>query len=212
MCSVALEPRADHYRWGIYSAKGGNTPVQHVAVNLGASGDMRDPQGSLWLGYPRPRLPADRAAMGFTLDLKVEFFSGGEYVSHGAPLQTAAGPECQVRSSFAHGVKRCVLPLRGETDGPGEYTIRLYFPPIADAKANKAICDIKLQGNVVSKASDLAQIAQGVPLEFTGIRVDRNLELEFIRADDTTMPVLSGFEAICASSATGAKTRQVAQQ
>ena len=33
MCSVALEPRPDHYRWGIYSAKGSNTPVQQVAVN-----------------------------------------------------------------------------------------------------------------------------------------------------------------------------------
>ena len=34
-----------------------------VAVNLGASGDLRTPQGTLWLAYPRPKLPADRAAM-----------------------------------------------------------------------------------------------------------------------------------------------------
>jgi hypothetical protein len=211
-CTVALEPRPDHYRWGIYSAKGSNTPVQQVAVNLGASGDLRAPQGTLWLAYPRPKLPADRAAMGFALDLKVEFFSGGEYVSHAALSPTATGLPCPIRSSFAQGIKRCTLPLRGEADGPAEYTIRLYFPPAANSGADKATFDIKLQGNVVAKAFNPGQAEQGASLELTGIRVDRNLEIEFVRADEKVMPALGGFEAICTSPATGAKTKQVAQQ
>ena len=210
MCSVALEPRPDHYRWGIYSAKGSNTPVQQLAVNLGASGDLRAPQGALWLAYPRPKLPADRAAMGFALDLKVEFFPGGEYVAHATAPQATVGPECPVRSSFAQGVKRCTLPLRGETDGPAEYTIRLYFPPVADSAANKATFDIKLQGNVVATAFDPAQSSQGAFLELTGVRVDRNLEIEFVPADKATAPALSGLEAICESPGAGAKTKQVA--
>ncbi len=212
MCSVALEPRPDHYRWGIYSAKGSNTPVQQLAVNLGASGDLRAPQGALWLAYPRPKLPADRAAMGFTLDLKVEFFPGGEYVSHAALPPTATGLPCPIRSSFAQGIKRGTLPLRGEADGPAEYTVRLYFPSAADSGTEKATFDIKLQGNVVAKAFDPGQAAQGASLEFTGIRVDRNLELEFVRADEKVMPALGGFEAICTSPMTGTRIRQVAQQ
>jgi outer membrane protein assembly factor BamB len=211
-CSVALEPRPDHYRWGIYSAKGSNTPVRQLAVNLGASGDMRAPQGALWLAYPRPKLPADRAAMGFALDLKVEFFPGGEYVAHATPPQVAVGPECPVRSSFAQGLKRCTVPLRGDADEPGEYTVRLYFPPAANSGESKATFDIKLQGNVVAKAFDPGQSPQGASLELTGIRVDRNLELEFIRADEKIMPALGGFEAICTSPATGTSTKQVAQQ
>jgi outer membrane protein assembly factor BamB len=223
-CSIALEPRPDHYRWGIYSAKGSNTPVQHVAVNLGASGDLRvrgigfQPMNhrqdadatknlgpdardtTLWLAYPRPRLPADRAAMGFALDLKVEFFPGGEYVSHAALSPTEVGLPCPVRSSSAQGIKRCTLPLRGDTDEPGEYTIRLYFPPVAHSGENKATFDIKLQGNIVVKAFDPGQSPQGASLELTGIRVDRNLELEFIRADEKTMPALSGFETILTGS------------
>ncbi|MGD8501810.1 MAG: PQQ-binding-like beta-propeller repeat protein, partial [Phycisphaerales bacterium] len=35
-CSLALEPRVGHDRWGIYSAGGSNTPVRRLAVNLGA--------------------------------------------------------------------------------------------------------------------------------------------------------------------------------
>jgi len=224
-CSLALEPRPDHYRWGIYSAKGSNTPVRQLAVNLGAAGDMRTPQGALWLAYPRPRLPADRAAMGFALDLKVEFFPGGEYISyaslppvgatHASGSQTrndAFGVPSPVRSSFALGVKQCTVPLRGDAEGPAEYTIRLHFPPAADSGENKATFDIQIQDNIVAKAFDPGQSPQGASLELPGIRVDRNLEIEFIRADEKTMPALSGFEAICTGPAPEAKPKQVARE
>jgi hypothetical protein len=183
-----------------------------VAVNLGASGDLRTPQGVLWLAYPRPKLPADRAAMGFSLDLNVEFFPGGEYVAHASLPPTQAGLECPVRSSFAQGIKRCTLPLRGDADGPGEYTIRLYFPPAANSGTEKATFDIKVQGSIVAQAFDPGQSPQGTSLELTGIRVDRNLELEFLRGDEKTMPALGGFEAMWTSPATGTKTKQVVWQ
>ena len=229
-CSIALEPRPDHDRWGIYSAKGSNTPVQQVAVNLGAPGDLRaravglqptqhrrDADATtLWLAHPRPRLPADRAAMGFALDLKVEFFPGGEYISHAAlpPMGAGVGATqaSPVRASFAQGVKRCTLPLRGDTDGPGEYTIRLYFPPAVNSETDKATFDVRLQGNVVAQAFDRARAPQGASLEFTGIHVDRNLELEFVRADEKTLPALSGFEAICTSPGAGTTAKSVTQQ
>jgi outer membrane protein assembly factor BamB len=208
MCSVALEPRPDHYRWGIYSAKGANTPVQHLAVNLGAPGDMRDSQETLWLGYPRPNLPADRAAMGFSLDLKVEFFPGGKYVRRDNESQAAAPSDRpQVGPFFAQGIKRCTIPLRTDADGPGEYTVRLYFPASAASGTNKPTFDIKLQGDIVAKAFDPAQAARGTPLEFTGVRVDRSLELEFIPADKATTPVLSGLEVLCTRPAMGTKTK-----
>ncbi|MBM4024516.1 MAG: hypothetical protein FJ280_03815 [Planctomycetes bacterium] len=253
MCSVALEPRPGHYRWGIYSAKGANTPVQQLAVNLGAAGDLRAPQGALWLGYPRPNLPSDRAAMGFALDLKVEFFPGGTYVRAAArksearstkletnsndqnpKFETEPPPSASVSvlgaldlgfvsdfeirasdlsslvgSSYAQGMKRCVLPLRGEADGPGEYTIRLYFPLAGSTATNKAPFDIKLQGTVVARAFDPSQSA-GTPLEFPGIRVDRHLEIEFVRGNDGTAPGLSGFEVLGTGPAP--RAGKVAQQ
>jgi outer membrane protein assembly factor BamB len=204
-CSVALEPRPNHYRWGIYSAKGSNTPVQQLAVNLGAPGDLRAPRGTLWLGYPRPNLPSDRAAMGFALDLKVDFFPGGKYVRTDSNLQATAGSDCPVGVSYAQGVRRCVVPLRGETDGPGTYTIRLHFPTDAGEKSPAPAAggpfDIKLQGNVVTKGFDPGR-PSGTPLQFSGIRVDRDLEIEFVRADNVGTPVLSGLEILCTSPAT----------
>jgi len=211
-CSLALEPRKDHYRWGIYSAGGAATPVRHMAINFGAPGDMRDPKGILWLAYPRPSLPADRNAMGLALDLNVEFLPGGKYVAHSGAPEPMTGPDqLHVASSFALGVKRCVVPLRGDADGPGEYTVRLYFPPPA---AGKTTLDVKLQGSIVAKAVDPAQSAEGaqaMSLEFTSIRVDRNLELELIGSGGL-VPALSGLEVLCTDTTTETKTKQIARR
>jgi outer membrane protein assembly factor BamB len=208
-CSLALEPRKDHYRWGIASAGGANTPVQHLAINFGAPGDMRDSKGTLWLAYPRPGLPADRSAMGLALDVKVEFLPGGKYVSHsGVPERMTVPDRACVTSSFAQGLKQCVIPLRGEKDGPAEYAVRLYFPPPA---SGKTILDIKLQGNVVAQGIDPTRPAEGtdpvMPLEFTGVRVDRNLEIE-LNGSDATVPVLSGLEVLCTETKIGQMARR----
>ncbi len=203
-CSLTLEPRPDHYRWGIYTAGGPNAPVRHLAVNFGAPGDMRDPQGTLWLAYPRPALPSDRKAMGLALDMQVEFSSGGGYTA----FDSGSGPtgvpdERWVQSSYARGLQRCIVSLRGDGDGPGDYAVRLYFPPPADSEPDPTTFDIKLQGNTVAAGFDPAQ-AQGddrgcISLEFPGVRVERNLDLEFLRRDKAgtssgSAPALSGLE------------------
>jgi hypothetical protein len=116
-----------------------------------------------------------------------------------------------VTSSFAQGFKQCVIPLRGEKDGPAEYTVRLYFPPPTEPASGKMTLDIKLQGNVVAQGIKPAQRVEGTdpvaPLEFTGIRVDRNLEIE-LNGSDTAMPVMSGLEVLC----TGTKIGQMARR
>ena len=213
-CSLALEPRPDHYRWGIYSAGGANTPVQHLAINFGAPGDMRDAQGTLWFGYPRPTLPADRAAMGFSFPVQVELLPGGEYVCCDGEAEAIARTDRpRPAASYAKGFKRCILPLRDDADGPAEYTVRLRFPLPEDREAKKISFDVKLQGNIVAKAFTPAQTAEDSQppacLEFSGVHVDRNLEIELICSGDPasreSAPVLSGAEVLCTSKAVQAK-------
>ena len=115
----------------------------------------------------------------------------------------------------AGGLKRCVLPLRGEADGSAEYTVWLYFPPSDDSEAHKTTFDIKLQGNVVAKAFDPAKTTADAPVEFTGIGVEHNLEVELAYADGTTppaeqAPVLSGIEVLCTDKPKKADAKQVA--
>jgi len=203
-CSIALEPRPDRERWGIYSAGGSSTPVRRLAVNLGAPGDRRDTNGELWFGYPRPGLPSDRKAMGFSLELQTEFFEGGGYFRQNSEVEPVAGADnSRVFSSCGRGLKRCLLPLLSEDDGMAEYTVRLFFAELENEQAGRRVFDIKLQGQKVVDGLDLFREAGGahraIVREFPGVRVSRNLEIEFVPRDDgvsltSHMPVLCGVE------------------
>jgi len=217
VCSLALEPRSDHHRWGIYSAGGANTPVRHLAVNLGAPGDRRDKNGVLWIGYPRPGLPSDRKAMGFSLELQIEFFNGGGYfyesseavpgTTYGEPVAgtdpAAAG---WVFTSCARGLRRCLIPLRGEKDEPAEYTVRLYFAELENEETAERVFDIKLQDEIVSGGFDIVKEGGGhhraVVREFRDVRISRNLEIELVPSEETVSsmsraPILCGVEMLC---------------
>ena len=203
-CSVALEPRPDNQRWGIYSASGSNTPVRHLAVNLGAPGDRRDADGQLWLGYPRPGLPGDRAAMGFSLKVAVEFLKGGGYIHRSSESEPVAGTENPwVFTSCGRGLKRCVLPLLDKDEKGAEYTVRLYFAELENKKANERIFDIKLQGETVLGGFDVMEEAgashKAIVREFKDVQVKDNLEIELVprEREDSSMsraPILCGVE------------------
>jgi outer membrane protein assembly factor BamB len=205
-CSVALEPRADNQRWGIYSAEETNTPIRHLAVNFGAPGDRRDVDGQLWLGYPRPALPGDRAAMGFSLELQIEFFDGGGYIHHNSESESVAGTENPwVFTSCGRGLRRCVLPLLSKEDDTAEYTVRLYFAELENKQENARVFDIILQDKTVLEDFDIVKQAgtshKAVIREFKNIQVSKDLELEFVPGEQTSSsmsqaPNLCGVEVL----------------
>ncbi|MBN2268975.1 MAG: PQQ-binding-like beta-propeller repeat protein, partial [Sedimentisphaerales bacterium] len=206
ICSVALEPRADYERWGIYGTGGSNTPVLHLALNLGASGDRRDGGGTLWFGYPRPSLPGDRAAMGISFPLKAEFFEGGGYDRRNTEAAPVAGTDTPwIYSSCARGLKRCVVPLLSEGDKPAQYTVRLYFTDFDNSEAGKRTFGVKLQGTIVLENMDIAAQAgatgKAVVQEVAGVAVDRDLDIELVPRDEksssvSSMPLLCGVEIL----------------
>jgi hypothetical protein len=206
VCSVALEPRPDYDRWAIYSSGGDNTPVEHMSINLGAPGDRRDTNGTLWLGYPRPSLPSDRAAMGFSLKLGMDFIQKPEYPRYNKKANAVDGTNTPwLFASCAKGLKRCKVPLLSEADEPAEYTVRLYFADFENEQAGKRIFDIKLQGKLVLNNFDIVRQAGGsckaIVRQFRGIVVKDNLVIELMAQDNDLsskdiLPVLCGFEAL----------------
>jgi outer membrane protein assembly factor BamB len=206
VCSVALEPRPDHYRWGIYSTGGATTPVQRMAINLGAPGDRRDEDGNLWFGYPRPGLPGDRAALGFSFPLKVEFFKGGGYQQIDYQTHTITGSDKPwIFSSYGQGIKRFSLPLIGKQDKPGTYVVQLHFMEPQEQKSATRVFSVTLQGKQVLSDFNIAKETQGANKatirKFTGVSVQRNLEIEFVPKDGKfdslkQAPLLSAIEIV----------------
>lgn len=185
VCTVVLEPRPDYQRWGIYSAGGSNTPVKHLAVNLGAPGDLRADDGTLWIGYPRPSVSSDRSALMFSLKLTTEFHDGGGYVNTNSESEATTGADNSwLFASYARGVKKCVLPLLGKNDAPAEYDVRLYFTETKTAQQGKLAFDIKLQGKTVDKVVETLESTAGGPGKlicgFGAIAVERDLVIDLV--------------------------------
>lgn len=205
VCSLALEPRPDKQRWAIYSSGGDNTPVQNLAINLGAPGDRRDSNGQLWLAYPRPGLPADRKAMGFSLQLQTEFIQGGGYQIQNSELAIQNSGQCPtwVCTSWARGLRRVFVPLLDEHDATTQYTVTLYFADLENQQQEQRIFDIALQGQVVVEGFDIVKEAGGpqraAARQFQDVKVDRNLEIELIPKGEQISsmyhaPVLCGLQ------------------
>ena len=146
--------------------------------------------------------------MGLALDVQVEFSSGGGYAALNSESEPTGVPDRRwIQSSYAGGLQRCIVPLRSDGDGPGDYTVRLYFPPPADSESGHATFDVKLQSNTVAAGFDPAQAERDdrgcLSLEFSGVRVEKNLDLELIRRGDAgtpsgSAPALCGMEVFSA--------------
>jgi len=200
--TIVFEPRDDRMNWGVYSATGLTTPVQHMALNLGAPGDRRDAHGKLWLGYPRP---SSRPGIDLPLDLKPQYAAGGGAYALNDDSHTVANTDTPwVFTSGLRGMMRCEIPLLGEGQPPETYTVRLYLAALENDKPGQRTFDVKLQDNTVLKGFDIAARSGGPNkahvAEFKDIHVTGNLIVEMIPAtagaDADHQPLLSGIEIL----------------
>ncbi len=198
--TVVFEPRDDRINWGVYSARGLTTPVQHMALNFGAPGDRRDQHGTLWLGYPRP---SSRSGMDLDFELQTSFAKGGSFFTQNSESRHLANTDSPwIFVSGALGLQRCEIPLLDADQKPDTYTVRLSFAPQENDKPGQRIFDVKLQGKTVLKGFDPAA-QNGGPnaafvAEFEKIAVTDNLVIELIPADGdaTAQPLISGIEVL----------------
>ena len=198
--TVVLEPREDRHAWGIYSVTGADTPVKHMAVNLGAPGDRRDQNGVIWFGYPRPR---SAGRLEFMFDLKPKFTPGGSFDGGNSESIKVTGTESPwVYASQARGLARLELKLLGKDDRPARYTVKLHFAASKNGKPGKRLFDVKLQGVTVAENLDVARAAGGpgkaLVKQFKGVTVTDHLILELVpRAEKPTkeqLPAIAGIE------------------
>jgi len=200
MCTVVFKPGVKQKGWGYFSSPGPMTPVERLAINLGAAGDRRDAAGKLWLGYPRPG-----GSLVLPLKLDTAFVSGGSFVAHSAAYTPIAGTEEPwLFTSAARGLTRCAMPLLGAGDGLSVYRVRLAFADPDNDRPGARVFDVKLQGKTVFKGLDIAAAAGGrdkaVFREFGGIEVADKLVIELVSSSRKPapgqVPILQAVEVI----------------
>jgi hypothetical protein len=199
-CTTVFKPRETDRAWGTFSTPGDCLPVKQVAFNLGAPGDRRAPDGTLWLGFPRPW-----GRMALSLKPTVTYVKDGGVFGAAAETATFAGTDLPwVYASGCRGLATMTVPLVGPLDGPADYTVRLGFAETDNTRTGQRTFDIKLQGQTVEAGFE-ALAAAGKPRtvvvrEFKGVRVDDELKIELVSAakepTPEQMPILNSVQII----------------
>jgi outer membrane protein assembly factor BamB len=178
--TIVLEPREARRPWTIISATGAQTPVKKMSLNLGAPGDRRAADGTLWLAYPRPN-PHKVTSLDLAFDLKPVFTAGG-FTSVNAAAQPVTGATTPwLYTSWASGLSEMTLPLRGEKDRPATYDLKLHFAQLREGTAR---FDVEINGKVVLSDVEVSRQRGAEPVAqiqaVSGIDVERNLTLKLV--------------------------------
>jgi len=197
--TIVLEPRQARRPWTLISATGPQTPVRHMALNLGAPGDRRDARGTVWLAYPRPN-PKKTTSLDLAFDLQPDFQNGG-FTSVSAATHTVNGTDTPwLYTSWAGGLNQLTLPLRGARDAPATYSLKLHFARI---HAGTTTFDVEVNGTVVLSDVKLTRDADAVSTarirQIDGLRVKRDLEIRLIPdtdSDSAGQTILNAIEVI----------------
>ncbi len=126
--TIALAPARKQENWSIFYDRLPNTFVRQAALNLGAPGDQRDSENSLWLAAPRPATPSRRRdiAVPFRFEGQADY---GPYRVNADDVEITGTDRPWIYSSGLKGSVRAELDLqildRAVTSWPVDQTITL---------------------------------------------------------------------------------------
>jgi outer membrane protein assembly factor BamB len=190
--SLALVPMADAEEWTYFGPAEVKRPVRRVGVMLGAPGNRKADDGTLWLEYPAVGGPSPRVPVSVT-PANPDWFRRhqSQVGGQGHPWVAASG---------ARGVRAVTVTLSPDAT-PRTYTVRLTFVEPDRLAAGQRVFDVGLQGETVLRGFDVAREAggpgRGVVKEFKGVKVVKELMVTLTPTGPAENgPVLCGIEAV----------------
>ena len=158
----------------------------------------------MWAAYPHPPNSAFQT-YGLNFALNESFAGRPDYFSRSAEGAGIANTEIPwVFSSGCRGISSCEIPLLKPEEGPGTYTVRLYFADTENTGPGQRVFSVKIQDK--KRLDDFDIIAEaGAPntaviKEFKSVKVETGLRFEFIprkgELKKNEEPILIGVEVI----------------
>ncbi len=187
--SLALvhDPTAE--MWTFNKLVLGNAPIKRLGLNLGAPGDRRHDDGTLWLEYPIVGGPSPK------LDVTTGPGTLEWYCGHAARMSGGNGP-AWIGASGVRGLGSLSLGMPGK----GRYTVRLHFAEPDAIKPGQRRFSVSLQGRPVLENLDITSRAGGrrrtLVHEVAGVEIVGRLRLQLVPIAGSLPPVLSGIEVL----------------
>ena len=206
-CSMALVPKSGRLvnDSALLIDNAAVLPVKHLAVNFGATGDVRDASGKLWLAYPRPKAISGvgYGPYGLKFDMKHQVADSAGFYCRDF-RRDAAGDAPWLGASGCMGLLGCEVPLADKASGPGAglYRLRLGFVAPAGDKPRQRVFDVEVQGKTVLAGLDVVKAAGGcgkvLVKEIGPVRAGEKLTLKLVprAAAANQAPVVNFLEVI----------------
>ena len=173
--SLAFVHMPEAEMWTFNTLSMGEEPVTRVGINLGAPGDRRAPDGTLWLDYPSVGGPSPDIPIQITPE-KPKWFRRHSSRIRGDGLKW-------VGASGARGLTSFTVTLDKKVEENRLYTVALYFIEPDEVKPGVRVFDVALQEQQVLKDFDIVAEAsrtnQMVVKEFKGVAVRGDLTVTF---------------------------------
>jgi outer membrane protein assembly factor BamB len=189
--SLALVPVPDAEMWTYYGRREVTGVVRQVGINLGAPGNRKADDGTLWLEYPPVGGPSPRLTVR-TVPTRPDWFR-----RHSSQVEGGLG---WVGASGARGLRELILKLASDAATDRPYSVRLHFAEPDGLGPAGRVFHVALQGRQVLSHFDISKEAGGpgrvVVKEFRGITVSDELRIALWPAEDdhTGTTVLCGIE------------------
>ena len=189
-CSLALVHMPEAELWTFFGPSDAEHPVRRVGINLGAPGDRKADNGTLWVEYPATTGKSPTVGVQVS-PAKVEWFR-----RHSSQVQ-GDGPSW-VAASGAKGIRSLTIDLNRPSGPERSYTVRLVFLEPDHLQPGQRVFSVALQGQPVLRDFDIVKEAGGplrsVVKEFWGIKATKELRLTLTASAGE--PVLCGVEIV----------------
>jgi outer membrane protein assembly factor BamB len=190
--SLALVHLPEAEMWTSFGSQSPQGPIRRVGLNLGAPGDRKADDGTLWLDYPSV------GGASPALDVSIQPSQPDWFRRHSSQIQ--GDGLAWVAASGAKGLTSLKLKLGTSQQQPRTYRVRLHFAEPDDVQSGERVFDVQLQGITVLSALDVAREADGrlrlLVKEFRGVEVGDDLTIQLVphAATKNPAPILSGVE------------------
>jgi hypothetical protein len=190
--SMALVPMPEVETWTFFGSQSPQQAVRRLGLNLGAPGDRKAEDGTLWLEFPS--VGGASPAIEVTTEPKQpEWFRRHSSQVSGTGLNWVA-------ASGAKGLKSLAIKLADKDAGPRKYTVRLHFAEPDDVQPGQRVFDVSVQGRIVLPGLDVVKEAGGrnrsLVKELSSVEVKDRLVIELTPEATAKLPaaLLSGVE------------------
>jgi outer membrane protein assembly factor BamB len=191
--SLALVPMPEAEMWTFFTPQTVSGPIRRVGIALGAPGNRKAADGTLWLEYPHVGGPSAVVPVR-VMPGRVEWFRRhASQVAGGLPWVAASGVK---------GVQSVQLTLSKERGKERTYTVRLHFAEPDPLGPGERVFHVALQRRDVLRNFDIVRAAGGpnraVVKEFRGIRAGTELTVTLRPAASARVraPILCGIEVV----------------